>query len=123
MCVALFEPANTKVGTLKHIPRALTLGGHGHVSGVMWASIQAPEGQHAPSPVCTSEHLLCPQPCDGLPRRPGRWRQHTSPGPVRRGRRGGGGPGDELPGKEPGHPRSCPLSMQPWPPPLLRNLL
>lgn len=92
MCVALFEPANTKVGTLKHIPRALTLGGHGHVSGVMWARIQAPGGQHAPSPVCTSEHLLCPQPCDGLPRRPGRWRQHTSPGPVRRGRRGGGGP-------------------------------
>ena len=40
MCVALFEPANTKVGTLKHIPRALTLGGHGHVSGVMWARIR-----------------------------------------------------------------------------------
>ena len=44
-------------------------------------------------------------------------------GASEEGQARGGRPGDELSGKEPGHRRSCPLSMQPWLPPLLRNLL
>ena len=104
-CVSLFEPADSKVGTLKHIPRALTPRGQGPCGPE-----SRPLGGGTFLHPCVPPSI-CPahSPETGLSRQPGRWRQHTRRWISEEGQAWGGAPpGDELLGKEPGPPEGLP---------------